>query len=152
MKLSELLAHRQALLRQAHLANLAFAHERLGEFVARIARGRLRGPVSLKRAEPETGRAWPTLTALLGHQSVIEEHFSDEDIIDLADVIGYAVEAREAEVVFDLSEVHELFQEPVRLALQEAGVYVDAGNAHLEVSQGEPSSDMHSPACDEDEI
>lgn len=147
MKLSTLLHQREALLRQAHLANLAFAHERLGDFAARIARGRLRGPVSLKRADDDAGRPWPTLTALLGHQSVIEEHFSDEDIIDLADVVGYALEAPETEIVFELAELQARFQEPVRLALQEAGVQID------EAPQALPPPDLqhgdfHSSARD----
>jgi len=150
MKLSELLHQREALLRRAHLANLAFAHQRLGEFASRIARGRLSGPVSLKRADDEAGRAWPTLTALCGHQSVIEEHFSDEDIIDLADVVGCALDADEAEVVFDLADLRERFQQPVREALRKAGVSIDerpAAAAPGDTVQG----DLQSPACDPDE-
>ncbi len=125
MKLSALLARRQALLRQSHLANLAFAHQRLGEFGARIARARLQGPVVLKRADPENGREWPVLIALRGSQAVLDEHFSEEDIIDLADVIAYALDARDAEVAFDLRELRTLFQLPVRLALEEAGISID---------------------------
>jgi hypothetical protein len=149
MKLSDLLHQREALLRQAHLANLAFAHERLGDFAARIARGRLRGPVSLKRADDDVGRPWPTLTALRGHQSVIEEHFSDEDIIDLVDVIAYALEVGEDEVVFDLAEVEVRFLQPVRLAMQEAGVQFDEPSAPP--GAGEAHGDVRSPACDQDE-
>ena len=149
MRLSKLLQQREVLLRQAHLANLAFAHERLGDFAARIARGRLRGPVSLKRADDDAGRPWPTLTALLGHQSVIEEHFSDEDIIDLADVIGYALDVPEGDVVFDLAEVQARFQQPVRQALLEAGVQIDDQSA---APAGEEAhGDVQSPACDQDE-
>jgi hypothetical protein len=149
MNISELLHQRDALLRQAYLANLAFAHERLGDFVARIARGRLHGPVSLKRADDDMGRPWPTLTALRGHQSVIEEHFSDEDIVDLLDVITYALDVREPEVVFDLSEVATRFRQPVRLALQKAGVEVD--ERPMSAAHGEVHGDMESPACDQDE-
>jgi len=151
MKLSALLAQRQALLRQTHLANLAFAYERLGNFVVRIARDGLRGPVILKRADPEHGRDWPVLIPLYGSQSVIEEHFTEEDIIDLADVVGYALDAIEPEIVFDLSEIEALFRRPVRLALEEAGVRVD------EFLLPPPSVDghhgnFHSSACDDDEL
>ena len=149
MTLSKLLQQREALLRQAHLANLAFAHERLGDFAARIV-ARLRGPVSLKRADDDAGRPWPTLTALLGHQSVIEEHFSDEDIIDLADVVGYALDAPESEVVFDLAELQARFQQPVRRALREAGVQVDGSRATTAGNEAH-GDDMQSPACDQDE-
>ncbi len=149
MKLSELLNRRQSLLRETHLANLAFAYQRLGEFADRIARGKLHGTVNLKRAEPESGRAWPVLTALEGNQSVIEEHFSEEDIIDMVDVTEYALQAKEPEVVFELGEFRAVFQRPLRLVLEEAGVQVDD---HLclppyDVSRG----DLHRSACDEDD-
>lgn len=147
MKLTALLAQRQALLRQSHLANLAFAHQRLGEFGARVERARLRGPVVLKRADPENGRAWPVLIALRGSQAVIEEHFSDEDIIDLADVIAYALDARDAEVAFDLREIRSLFQLPVRLALEEAGIRIDEPPMLPDQSSG----DFHDSRCDEDD-
>jgi len=149
MNISELLHQRDALLRQAHLANLAFAHERLGDLVARIARGRLRGPVSLKRADDEAGRPWPSLTALLGHQSVIDEHFSDEDIVDLVDVLTYALDVQGPEIVFDLEDVAARFQRPVRLELLRAGVQVDASPA--DAAPREEQGDMQSPACDQDE-
>lgn len=149
MNISELLCHRDALLRQAHLANLAFAHERLGDFVARISRGRLRGPVCLKRADDDAGRPWPSLTALLGHQSVIEEHFSDEDIVDLVDVIAYALDVREPELVFDLEDVTERFQRPVRLALREAGVRVDESAS--DAAPREEQGGLESPAREQDE-
>lgn len=151
MKLTTLLAQRQALLRQAHLANLAFAYQRLGEFAQRIARAGLRGPVVLKRADPENGREWPTLIALRGSQAVLEEHFSDEDIIDLADVIAYALDARDAEVAFDLSELRTLFQRPVCLALEEAGVQLDSPPPALP-SPKSLQDDMRSPACDDEDL
>lgn len=150
MKLTALLARRQALLRQAHLANLAFAHERLGEFVLRVARAGLRGPVILKRADPDHGRDWPVLIPLYGHQSVIDEHFTDQDIMDFADVVGFALDAIEPEIVFDLSEIETLFRRPVRLALEEAGVRVD-GPAPPPSREGNHGN-LHSSTCDDDEL
>ncbi|MBE2212760.1 MAG: hypothetical protein IAE82_02740 [Opitutaceae bacterium] len=151
MKLTALLAQRQALLRQAHLANLAFAYDRLGDFVVRIARAGLRGPVLLKRADPEHGRDWPVLIPLYGHQSVIDEHFTDEDIIDLADVVGYALDAIEPEIVFDLSELETLFRRPVRLALEEAGIGVDERSLPPSPGEGHHGN-LHSSTCDDDEL
>lgn len=43
MNFHHLILQRDALLRQARLANAAYAYQRLGEFAARIARARLRG-------------------------------------------------------------------------------------------------------------
>ena len=149
MKLTDLLAQRQALLRQAHLANLAFAYERLGEFARRITRGGLRGPVVLKRADPENGREWPVLIALCGSQAVLDEHFSEEDIIDLSDVIAYALDARDSEVAFNLGEVRPLFQRPVRLALEEAGVRVD--EPPVPSTGPDLLGDLHGSACDGDD-
>lgn len=150
MNISELLHQRDALLRQAHLANLAFAHERLSDFVARVARGRLRGPVSLKRADDDAGRPWPTLTALLGHQSVIDEHFTDEDIVDLVDVIAYALDGREAEVVFDLEDVQARFQQPVREILQQAGVSIEQPPP-TPPAPARRQDDLYRSACDDEE-
>jgi len=150
MKLSALLAQRQALLRQAQLANLAFAYERLGEFAQRIARAGMRGPVVLKRADPENGRDWPMLIALRGSQAVIDEQFSDEDIIDLADVVATAIDVQDAEVAFELGELKTLFQRPVRLALDEAGVSVDACPALPPPAWLQ--DDLHGSACDDEEL
>src|SRR5690242_4343094 len=52
MKLSVLLAQRQALLQRTRLANLAFAHCRLSDFASRIGRAQLHGPVALKPVSP----------------------------------------------------------------------------------------------------
>ena len=82
MKISKLLATRQALLRQTQLANLAFAFVTLQRFAARIEAGKLSGLVRLRPADPSEERFWATLTALEGNQSVLEEHFADHELID----------------------------------------------------------------------
>ena len=48
MNVSRLLSQRNALLRQARLANLAYAYHRLSEFGARIERAHLEGEVTLQ--------------------------------------------------------------------------------------------------------
>jgi len=90
MNISRLLATRQALLRQTQLANLAFAFCTLRSFGTRIARAGLRGRVKLRPADPADDCYWTTLTALEGSQAVIEEHFSDRDLLELVDA-GVAV-------------------------------------------------------------
>jgi len=49
MKLSHLISQREALLRQTHLANLAFAYQQLDVLVSRIDRAQLRGIVCLQQ-------------------------------------------------------------------------------------------------------
>lgn len=125
MKLSLLLTLRPALLRQAQLAGLAFAYWRLREFATCIARVRLRGEVNLQQAEAEAGCYWASLTALEGSQSVIEEHFTDEDIMDLADLIAFVTGESHLDLTFRIEQLAERFVMPLRLQLEQAGVVVD---------------------------
>lgn len=129
MKLSNILAQRQALLRQARLANLAFAYQTLGRFAERIDRSRLGGSVCLKQAAPDAERYWASLTALEGSQSVIEEHFTDEDIMDLADVISFVTGNEALDRAFRLEDLAETFLVPLRAELEQAGVAIEP-NAH----------------------
>ncbi len=131
MKLSMLLVHRANLLRQTRLSNLAFAHEKLREFAARIARARLAGAVSLQGAAPDAERYWATLTAREGSQSVIEEHFTDEDIMNLADVIAFTTGETTPDLAFRLEELADRFLTPVRAELERAGVTIDGGAESL---------------------
>lgn len=125
MKLSQLLRGRRQLLQRASLANSAYAYELLGSFAARIARARLQGHVVLKAADPDQEHFCATLTARDGHQSLIEEHFTDEDISDLADAIGYITDDDEVDVEFELQDFAETFLLPLRTALEHAGVIID---------------------------
>lgn len=124
MKLSELLARRQALLRQTRLANLAYAYRRLNEFAARIARAQLGGAVLLQPADPSVERYWPSLTALERSPAVLEEHFADDDVAELAEVLGYVTGNLAAEHAFRLEELAPQFLEPLRAELGRAGVDV----------------------------
>jgi hypothetical protein len=152
MKLSFLLDQRQALLRQARLANLAFAFDRLGDFNTRIARARIRGEVRLQQAAPNAERFWASLTAQQGSQAVLDEHFTDEDLMDLADVIAYATGENEIDLTFRIEELGERFLDPLRARLQRAGVILaDAdkrGESSLESSR--PEEPNARPYADED--
>lgn len=136
MNFHQLLHQRDALLKQAHLANMTFAYQRLGDFSARIARARLQGPVRLHPGHPESERPWPQLTALEGSQAVIEEHFLDEDVIDLMDILAFLGRATGPDgQVFHLEEIADRFQAGLRRELERAGL-----NPGAEASQPEDSS------------
>jgi hypothetical protein len=137
MKLSNLLAQRQALLQQARLANLAFAYERLSVFTSRIAYARLSGQVRLQLPAGEGERPLPTLTALQGSQSVLEEHFTDEDLIILSDVISYTTGENEIDITFKLEELEDRLLTPLRERLEQAGVFFDQEHPTFE----EPGQD-----------
>ncbi|MFT3866905.1 MAG: hypothetical protein QM715_00270 [Nibricoccus sp.] len=146
MKLSSLLAQRQALLKKARLANLAFAFERLSDFTQRIARAQLTGKVRLQTASLDAQRYWPALTALEGNQSVIEEHFNEEDLLYFADVLTYVSSENQLDLVFRLEELEARFLAPLRKDLAEAGIMIDLeqSNGHhensVDCSQTEESS------------
>jgi hypothetical protein len=124
MKLSHLLRQRSALLRQLRLAHLAFAAQALGDFSARVARAGLRGRVVLRPIDPANEEFCVTLTALDASQSVLEEHFVDEDLILLADVLGFVTGDPARELTFHLDRLDE-FLVPVRTELEQAGVEFD---------------------------
>lgn len=126
MKFNELLEGRENLQRQAALANLAFAYETLREFAERIARAQLKGEVTLKSADPAADRYWATLTANRGPQSVIEEHFTEEDLTDFADAISFSTGHDDFEATFSIEDFPQAFLAPLRSALENAGVVMDA--------------------------
>ncbi|MDB6126692.1 MAG: hypothetical protein JWM35_588 [Verrucomicrobia bacterium] len=124
MKLSSFLAQRHALLEQARLANLAFAYERLSEFRERLAKTRLRGDLRIRQATL-AGDPWSSLTATHGSQSIIEEHFTDEDLMDFADIVAFTMGETELDLTFRIEELDPRFLRPLRLQLEQAGVAVD---------------------------
>lgn len=125
MKLNQLLDARETLQRQAGLANLAFAYETLREFAARIARGQLKGEVTLKSADADEDRYWATLTPKQGNASVIEEHFTEEELTDFADAVAFATGHEDFEATFLLEEFPQAFIAPLRAVLEQSGVVFD---------------------------
>jgi len=123
MKLQHLLQQRSALLRQTRLANVAYVYAELGKFGERIARGKLRGLVTLYLADPAAQRAWPSLIAEEGSQAVIDEHFVDEDILDLAEFLLFTGEDQTRGFLsFRLEEFNQRFRPTLLRELQAAGV------------------------------
>jgi len=135
MKLSQLLNARDALNRRAQLANLAFAYEALAAFAFRVARARLAGRVTLKPVDPEADRYWATLTALEGSQAALEEHFTEEDVTDLADAIAFATGRPTLEFTFEISAFAEIFLDPLRQSLAQSGIEVDRALPHLDTPE-----------------
>ena len=136
MKISKLLAQRKGLLQQAQLANLAFAYTKLGEFAGRVARAQLTGEVNLRQGTPEVGCGWATLTAHEGSQSVSEEHFTEEEINDWADIVGFFSVEEAVDLTFRIEELTERFVTPLRRELESRGVVFDGPSAALESPDG----------------
>lgn len=123
MNFSRLLLQRDALLRQARLADLAFAHERLADYARRIERARLRGSVALLPADPAAERFWPCLSAAHAAPAVLDEHFLDEDVAELEEILRFLqAEGIEVGLEFDFAAVAGLLLPIVRRELTRAGV------------------------------
>lgn len=137
MHLRHLLQQRDDLLRQTRLANAAFAYHRLSEFAQRIARVRLAGAVALRLGDDE--RPWPGLVALEGSQAVIQEHFLDEEIVELADILAFLGEVPDGRgVTLRLEELAARFLLPLRRELEAAGVALDEAARETKESPGRP--------------
>ena len=129
MNFSKLLSSRQTLLRQAHLANLAHSYFTIRRLAERVTNAHLRGLVRLRPTVVGDDACAASLTALEGNQSVIEEHFTIEDILDLADSMEFALDGPFAEVEFQLDELGVRYGASLRTALDRAGVVIDQGDA-----------------------
>ena len=127
MKLSHLLASRSALIRQAALANNAFAYATFAHWARRIERARLHGPVRLLAIDPASERFVPQLIALRGSQSVLDEHFDEGDLLRLADALAYVndEDATLTEFEFPIEELYARHASALREELREAGVELD---------------------------
>jgi hypothetical protein len=126
MNFLQLIKQRADLVRQARLANVAYAYRELSRFAQRVERGNLRGEVELRESAPESECYWATLTAVGLQQSVIDEHFDDQDIVDLADLVAFATDAEDVLETFRIEDLRQLFAEPLKKELQAAGVAPDS--------------------------
>jgi hypothetical protein len=125
MKLSQLLASRSALLRQATLANAALAYSTLAGLDTRIRRARLHGPVRLLGVDPSVDRFTPQLHALAGSQSVLDEHFDESDLVRLADALAFISDPGVNEFEFRLEALRNRHAPTLLATLREAGVELD---------------------------
>ena len=131
-KISTLLSRRLALLQEARLANLAFAYDTLRSISVRINRAKLTGRVTLKSPAPQMERYCASLTAWEASQSVIEEHFTDDDLMELSDVLSFLTNSDPLEITFPLEEFAEIFLAPLREELEREGVAIDRPMSQLE--------------------
>jgi hypothetical protein len=140
MNFHHFLQQRDVLLRQARLANVAFACERLGAFGARIARARLHGLVGLRPGDPASGQPWPALVALEGSQAVLEEYFLDEEIVELTDILGFLGEDLSDEAFrFRLEELAGRYVPQLQRELAAAGIILTGEGTPAADPQGRQS-------------
>ena len=125
MKISKLIATHQAIIQQARLANLAQAYVTLRRCAERVRRARICGLVNLRQPDADEGRLWATLTALEGNQSVLEEHFCDEELMEFADAVAYVRGTRNLDITFRLEALTTEFVAPLKAQLEQAGVDFD---------------------------
>jgi len=74
---------------------------------------------------PDEDRFWPVLTALEGNQSEIEEHFTDEDVADLATCWRSIQAVMTSMVNFRLEDLGGKFLAPLRVELLKEGVQLE---------------------------
>jgi len=134
IKLTELLQARDSLVRRATLANMAYGYRLLSEFSERIRRADLRGLVAIR--SPETnGENWASLVALEGSQARLDEHFSEEDVMDLTDAIRYVTGGEiHIDLTFRIEDVGHMFLTPLRDTLQGYGVVFDSAPGSTQAS------------------
>ena len=125
MKISKLIATHHAIIEQARLANLAQAYLTLQRVAERVNRAQLCGLVNLRQPDADEGRLWATLTALEGRQSVLEEHFNDEDIMEIADAVAFVRGVACLDIMFRLEAMMAEFLVPLEAELKHAGVELD---------------------------
>ena len=125
MKLSTLLSIHERLLQRARLANMACAYGTLRHFAVRVRHMRLHGLVELSQPDATAERNWADLTALEGSQALLEEMFTDEDLMDLADAVAFARGIERLTIRFRLEELETEFVLPLEAALRRAGVALD---------------------------
>ena len=124
MKFDDLLNYRDELVRHARLANVAYAYQWLTDFSARIAQSGLRGEVMLRGADAEGNPRRPVLVAADFSQAVVQEHFLDEEIAELAAVLAFAHNGSLViELKFRLEEIATRFLPALRRELEESEIF-----------------------------
>lgn len=99
------------------IAKLAFAYQQLGKFAERIAKAGLRGKVVLRGENPGGDQPRSVLIAHGFSQSVIEEHFLQEEITVLHAVLAYVNQADPIyEMRFRLEDIGAVYFPAFRLA------------------------------------
>lgn len=133
MKLSALLASRSTILRQAALAHAAAAWLTLNNASRRVALAGLHGDVRLRQTDPDEGEApWASLTSDTIRASVLEEHFTEDDLVELAEAVAYATDSPSADVEFPIESLGDLYATPLLQTLEKAGVVIDVDESRID--------------------
>ncbi len=148
MKISKLLDSHRAILQQARLANLAQAFVTLRRLAERVCRARLCGLVQLRQPDAAEERLWASLSALDGSQSVIEEHFTDEELMEFADAAAFVRETTALDVTFRLEHMAALFVAPLEAELRQNGVEFDLDNSTTTRAAPQNENPLPSPLTD----
>lgn len=125
MKLSKLIGSRSILLETARLANVGYAYITLKRLAAVVKRGELSGIVQLQQPNEQLELLEAQLTGLTARQSALEEHFSDEDVGEMADAIAFARGVTDLDVTFPIENLRRDYVRPLEIALKMAGITVD---------------------------
>jgi len=125
MKISKLIATHDSIIEQARLANLAQAYVTLRRYAERVQRARLSGLVNVRQPDADEGRLWASLTALEGKQSVLEEHFCEEELMEFADALAFVRQTSNLNLTFRLEALSAEFVAPLEAELKRAGVILD---------------------------
>jgi len=116
MKFDDQHKRQNELLQVIRVAKLAYAYQQMGKYAARIARAGLRGEVLLRGPDPTSDYPLPMMLACGFSQSVIDEHFLPEDIVELHAVLAYL----QADVLcafrFRLEDIGAVYLPAFRLA------------------------------------
>ena len=131
MKISKLIATHDSIIAQARLANLAQAYVIIQRCAERVQRARLSGLVNVRQPDAAEGRLWASLTALEGHQSVLEEHFCEEELMEFADVLAFVRQTSNLNLTFRLEALSVEFVAPLEAELHRAGVTLDLDAVRL---------------------
>jgi hypothetical protein len=148
VKISKLLDSHRVILQQARLANLAQAFLTLRRLAERVRRGRLSGPVQLRQPDAAEERFWASLTALEGSQSVIEEHFTDEELMEFADAAAYARDTTALDITFRIEHLDALLVQPLETELRRHGVEFDLETDTASRSSQQEGAVAPSPLAD----
>lgn len=126
MKLSALLASRSTILRQATLAHTAAAWLVLQNASTRITAAGLHGIVRVQQSDPDSDETpWAALTSSEIRSSVLAEHFTEDDVIELAEALAFATDTACADVEFCIEVLRETYAEPLLRNLKKSGVTLD---------------------------
>jgi hypothetical protein len=124
MKFDDLLNYRDELVRHARLANVAYAYQWLTDFSARVAHSGLQGEVVLRAADAEGNPQRASLTAVNFSQAVVQEHFLEAEIAELAAVLAFVHNGGVVVALrFRLEEVAARFLPALRRELEESEVF-----------------------------